>query len=139
MTQRHKSFKTKRKAQEPVTFDVGGEYLDVDGGGEWVEEFTAIPALPGAQLLDFIKEADSKDGGRAASALVDFMADVIIDDDKQKWDDLVHDPKRIVDFTDLAEICEWLVGQYTERPTVAPKRPAAGRSNGGTGSTESVS
>lgn len=131
VTQRHKVFTSKPKVQIPVTFDVTG-----DG---FTETFSAVPAIPGAQLLDFISDADSNDGGRASQALIDFMQSVILDDDKERFAELIRDPDKVIEIELLAEICEWLVGEYAARPTEQPKRSAAGRPQNGTGSTATVS
>jgi len=112
---RHKSFKAsgKNKSAEPVTFDIGYE-LD---GNEKVEEFSAVPNKPGAVILDFIAEADSRDGGRAAAALVSFINDALIDDDKKRFAAVIRDPKIDVEIETLAGICEYLVSEYASRPT----------------------
>lgn len=127
MTQRHKVFTSKPKVQTPVTFELDGE------------KFTAVPAIPGAKLLDFIADADSDDGGRASQALVDFMQGVIIEQDRDRFAALIRDEERVVEIETLAEICEWLVGEYAARPTESPKPPAAGRSRSGRGSTATAS
>lgn len=102
---RHKSFKTKKKSTEPVTFDLEDK------------EFTAVPSKPGALILDFIADADSNDGGRAAGALVSFIVDSLIEEDKARFNELIRDPKISVEIETLAEICEYLVGEYASRPT----------------------
>lgn len=123
MTQRHKVFSSKPKVKTPVTFELDGE------------EFTAVPQVPGARLLDFIADADSGDGGRAAQALVDFLTGVIVEEDRERFVSLIHDPDKVVEIDTLAEICEWMVGEYAKRPTELSSPSSAGRSRSGRGST----
>ena len=124
---RHKIFKSKPQVVTPVTFELDGE------------KFTALPAIPGAKLLDFIRDADSGDGGRAAQALVDFLQDVIVEEDRDRFAELIRDERRPIEIALIAEICEWLVGEYAVRPTEAPKPSPAGRSRSGRGSTVTAS
>jgi hypothetical protein len=127
MTQRHRTFSSRPKVLTPVTFELNDE------------SFTAVPSVPGAKLLDFIADADSNDGGRAAQALVDFLEGAIIEDDRERFRNLIRDPEQSVEIEVIAEICEWLVGEYSQRPTTPPTQPSAGPSPSGTGSTETVS
>jgi len=110
-----------------VTFELDGE------------EFTAVPAIPGAKLLDFIADADSDDGGRASQALIDFMESVIVPDDRERFSALIRDEDRVIEIELLAEICEWLVGEYAARPTESSKPSASGSKRSGRGSTETAS
>lgn len=136
MTERHKSFTTAAPVQVPVTFDVDG--VDTDQR-PWKESFEAVPAVPGAALLDFIADADSDDGGRASQALVDFLEGAIVEDDKERFRDLIRDPKRLIEIETLAQICEWLVEQYATRPTEPSKPRSTGRAKSGRGSTATSS
>lgn len=131
MTQRHKSFSAGARTKEPVTFDIETE--------DKTESFTAVPAIPGARLLDFISDADSQDGGRAAGAIIEFLTDCIVEEDKERFSATLRDPKISIEIETLAAICEFLVGEYTQRPTTASVESATGRSNTGTGSMEPVS
>lgn len=126
----------KPRVKTPVTFDLAGQ--DAAGLG-WTETFVAAPSIPGAMLLDFIADADSGDGGKAAQALVDFLAGVISPDDRDRFNELIRDPDKTVEIETLAEICEWLVGEYATRPT-EPSRPSpTGRPRSGRSSTATVS
>lgn len=121
---RHKDFSVKVEELEPVTFTIDDQ------------EFAAEDAVPGAILLDFIKDADSGDGGRAAGALIDFIERVIVDEDRERFRDLIRDPKKKIDIALLGSICEWLVSEYAERPTKQPSRSSTTRTRSGSGSTE---
>lgn len=118
---RHKSFTSKPRIQTPVTFELDGE------------AFTAKPAIPGALLLDFIADADSDDGGRAAQALIDFVTNVIVPDDRERFTQLVRDEERIVEIETLAEVVEFLVEEYASRPTESPADSSVGSAATSTG------
>jgi hypothetical protein len=133
MTQRHKSFSTRRPETKPVTFDLEGTGID---SKSWKESFEAIPQVPGASLLDFIADADSNQGGRASQAVIDFLEGCVIDEDKERFRELIRDPKRVIHIDDIADVCEWLVEVYTDdTPTEPPASRAAPRSRSGRGST----
>lgn len=137
MTQRHKSFSTRRPDNKPLTFDLEGVGLDKK---PWSESFEAMPQIPGATLLDFIADADSNEGGRASQAVIDFLEGSIVEDDKERFRDLIRDPKRVIHIDDLADICEWLVEVYTDdTPTESSTPPAQPRSRSGRGSTATAS
>lgn len=123
MTQRHKSFQRKPKITVPVSFDIDGE------------QFTCVPQIPGAVLLDFIGDADSDDGGRAAEALIGFLENVVIQEERERFIGYIRSPETLIEIELLADICEYLVGEYAQRPTQPPTASADGPSTTGTGPT----
>lgn len=136
MTSRHKTFVAREAAHQPLTFDIEG--VDTKKK-KWIESFSAIPEVPGAEILDFIADADSDDGGRAAQALIDFLEGVIIEEDRERFAKLIRDKQRIIEMELIAQICEWLVSEYTDRPTESPRPQRNGRSRSGRGSTARAS
>ena len=112
---------------DPVVFAVDGE------------EFECVAAVQGAAILDFVADAGSGDGSRAGQALVKFLRDVVIEDDKERFEQLINDPKRIVPIETIGEICGWLIEQYSERPQTAPTPSSAGSKRSGRGSTVGAS
>jgi hypothetical protein len=132
MTQRHRSFDVATPVDDAVTFDING--VDI-GKHKWTESFTAVPAIPGAKLLDFISDADSNDGGRASQALVDFLEGVIVPEDRERFQEMIRDETKVIEIETLAAICEWLVEQYAVRPTPPSKSPSPPRGRTGRGST----
>lgn len=108
--------------------------FDIEADGR-VESFTAVNQIPGARLLDFIADADSDDGGKAASAIIEFLTDCVIADHKERFQEIIRDPDFSIDVEVLASICEFLVTEYTQRPTTAPPSSPDGQSSSGNGST----
>lgn len=124
---RHRSFgkSTPRpKNEEPLTFDLEDE------------DFVCLTDIPGATLLDFVSEADSGNGARASQAVINFLTECIVDEDRERFAKLIRNPDKIIKLEKLAEICEWLVGEYsTARPTQASSPSARTPRRSGVGST----
>lgn len=93
------------------------------------EEFSAHPAVQGSVLLNFIADADSGEGGRAAASLIQFLKSAMPEDEFKRLNALFNDPVRTVSMAKIAEIVGWLVEVYTGgRPTRAQRRSSVGRS-----------
>jgi len=80
------------------------------------EEFECNPHIQGKTILEFasMSESDSSD---AASAILDFFSKVMKSESHERFTALAEDPKRIVPVETLTEIIQWLVEEYTNRPT----------------------
>lgn len=110
-TKRHRSFTSSNEdvtKLEPVTFDLHDE------------EFTAVAQLQGAILLEFIQKTEN--GGVATlSSLLTFIESALGEEEYKKFDKLIHDPnpEKNTDITVIAKIVEFLVEEYTARPTQA--------------------
>lgn len=94
---------------DPLEFSLNGE------------TFKCRPAIQGGILLEFVADADSTDGGKAASALYNFFKQAMEDDEYTRFDAMLRDPKVIVDLAVLGDIAGWLIEEYTSRPTSEPK------------------
>lgn len=101
---------TKRMSDfEPLDFALNGE------------NFTCQPAIQGSTLLEFVAEADSQDGGKAASALYGFFKKAIVPEDYVRFEAMLKSEDTIVDLNLLGDIAAWLVEEYTARPTSEPQ------------------
>jgi len=127
VTVRHKDFSSGTKVKTPLTFNIDEE------------EFTARPAVPGALLLDFVAEADSEDPVRAADAVMSFFDLALVDEDKDRFRDFIRDPDVAIQMDIIAQVIEWLVEQYTARPTPPPSPSRNTRTRSGRGSTDTTS
>lgn len=118
---RHKDFGRSLRVDEysDVSFDLNGE------------TFSCRPAIPGAKMLDFVKQADGENGAAAAEALLSFLREVLLEEDWDRFEEMVNDSEVIVEVETLGEITGWLVEQYAERPTKERSRSASGRSTAG--------
>ena len=102
---RHKSFGGHKKKAIPLSFDLDGE------------TFAVHSRLPGAALIDFASAATSEDVSKSTSATLEFFEGAMTDDEHARFNKFIRDPVREVEIEDLAEIVEWLIEEYTSRPT----------------------
>lgn len=94
---------------EPVTFKIHGE------------EFTCIPEIPGKTVLNLVAKSGGDNPGQSAEAVTSFFKVVLTEESNLRFDALAEDPHRVVTIQTLTEIIEWLVEQYTDRPTERPE------------------
>lgn len=94
---------------EPVTFKIHGE------------EFTCIPEIPGKTVLNLVAKSGGEDPAQSADAVTGFFKTVLTEESNVRFDALAEDPNRIVSMQTLTDIIEWLVEQYTDRPTERPE------------------
>ena len=95
--------------KEPLVFKLHGE------------EFTCKPAIQGKLLIDLAKNGNSEDPSKAAETIEMFFGYVLVDSDKERFQNLLVDPDRIVSVEVLSEIIGWLMGEYTNRPNQLPE------------------
>lgn len=114
---RHKDFGSgaSTKGLEPITFTLDEE------------TFTCLPAVQGLVILRFVADADSDDGGRAASAIYEFFKSAMPAEEYKRFEAQITSPDRIYDLEKLTEIAGWLTEQYTARPTRPSESSEAGR------------
>lgn len=93
---------------DPLNFTLNGE------------TFNCVPAIQGQTMLEFVAEADSDEGGKAAQALYGFFKKALVADDYQRFDVMIKSPEYIVDLNLIGDIAAWLVEEYTARPTSEP-------------------
>lgn len=125
---RHKKFAggTKISEFEPLNFTLN----DV--------EFNCHAAIPGAVLLEFVKDADSGTGD-SAKALYNFLASAMNEEEYKKLQAVLHNPEVIIEIETIGEIVSWLVEEYSSRPTQRPENSLNGESNSGLTSTDEPS
>ena len=117
MTGRFKDFgEDPNVVREPLSFKLYGE------------EFHCVPAIQGKVLLDLVKKASNPNDAGAAAEVVDgFFEKVLMPESLERFNNLLDDPNRIVTVETLSEITGWLVGEYSERPTMEPERSSNGQ------------
>lgn len=118
---RHKKFHggTKISDFEPLTFELNGA------------EFTCNPAIPGAALLNFVKDADGDSGGDSAKALFNFLKAAMSDEEYGRLDGILNASDVIIDIELIGEIVSWLVEEYSSRPTTRPEVSSNGQQTSG--------
>lgn len=109
---------------EPLEFELNGVV------------FRAKPAIQGAVLLAFVRDASSEDGGDSAGALYNFLESALEAKEYERFDALLNDDKIIIDIEVIGEIVSWLVSEYSDRPTEQPEDSLNGRQTSGTTSMD---
>lgn len=104
---RHKNFGDAMRVDdlEPLSFDLCGQ------------TFHCRPAIQSKRLLYFVAQADSDSGAQAGNALHKFLEEVILEDDRAAWKELVDGDEYIIDAQLLGDIVTFLVEAYSGRPT----------------------
>ena len=108
---RHKDFGAPASSDEPITFTLYGEV------------FKCQPAIQGRYLLEFISKAGSDDPEESAGAVLGFLQHALSPADRERFDALCSSDETVVPLETLASIMEWMVEQYSGRPT-EPSSPS---------------
>lgn len=85
------------------------------------EDFKCVRQVQGKILLDLVKKSKSDDPAAVASIVTDFFDSVLEDESLERFNALLEDKHRIVTMETLTKITEWLVEEYTDRPTEGPE------------------
>lgn len=111
MTSRQRNFgATKRVSEfEPLDFTLN----DVT--------FNCRPALQGAVLLRFVSESNSGDPSKSAEAVTNFFRTAMTAESFAAFEEMSNSEEIIIEMETITEIAQWLIEQYTERPTKGSK------------------
>jgi hypothetical protein len=74
-----------------------------DHTGE-VQSFKLNPALPGKVILDFMFISGTEDSSKLASAISTVLDKAIVDEDKERWNEFINEPKNGVTVNVLSEV-----------------------------------
>lgn len=125
IAKRHKSFTPKnRKKSPPLSFEL------------FDETFHAYPDLQGAVILEFAaamaesaeavdEDGEAAGGGSAAGLIINFFDKALKPESLKSFKKLVHDPEKIIEADELAEIVSWLMEQYTSRNLEESSEPSS--------------
>lgn len=112
---------------EPLEFEIAGRTRDrvlADGttiaGEPFVERFRVVDVVPFGCIDDLARTVEVRPDGEVMygkHATLAFMRQVIVPDDRDRWNALLTDPERIVPIDHVASIMLWVVGETTDRPT----------------------
>lgn len=83
------------------------------------EEFEVLPEAPGIVILEFIEATSSGQSGATAKALLGFLKEVTSEEEWDRLNTVLHDPKNRIDIKTISEIVSYLTEQYASRPTSA--------------------
>lgn len=99
---RFKSFKSPiLDSDSPVEFEIYGQ------------TFRCRKALQGRSLLEFVSASAGDDSSKSAEAVLDFIDQCVIKDDRERFKELTNSEDEIVSMEMIADISSWLVELYT--------------------------
>lgn len=117
---------------ELIPFEIEGVHFS-DPDRVWVETFHALPFAPSGVLDDLSRSVSQDQRGRVAfhrTSVVQFFEGVLVEEDVQRFQDLVHDKDRIVELEDLAAIMAELQKAITGVPLPRRSSSTNGRGRG---------
>ena len=83
--------------------------------------FECRPAIQGSVLLKFVANANANDPSRAAEAVDMFFKTCLTEKSYADFTEMTESPDVIVEMEQLTEITQWLIEEYTDRPTRGSK------------------
>ena len=107
-------------SDEPITFQLYGK------------TFRCQPAMQGRQLIEFIAQSSVEDPSSSARAVLQFFDNAIVEADHDQFNEMTHSSETVVPMETLTEVMDWLVEQYTGRPTEPPSPSPVGDTTTGT-------
>ena len=84
-------------------------------------QFDCKPAVQGATLLSFVASANADDPAASAAAINTFFRACLTNDSYEAFVAMTTGDEVIVEMENLTEIVQWLIEEYTARPTKASK------------------
>lgn len=90
------------------------------------EEFTCRNEIQGRAMLDLVAKSSNANPSETASAINNFFKVVLTAESFTRFEALAEDPDRIVSMETIGDIIEWLVEQYSDRPTSRPEASSSG-------------
>lgn len=100
----HRDFTLTPTEKDPPTFSVAGR------------EFKCLVQPPAGVLTDLVATADKSDAAKV-SGLVEFIGGCLAEADAEQFELVIHDKDTIVPIDTLNDIAQWLIEEYTGRPT----------------------
>ena len=102
-------------------------------------EFKVRGEMPGLRILRIIDAMESsEEDGVDVGMLVSFISDAFLASDREEGMAALEDTEKIVPFTMLVEIVQWLVSEYTGNPTEQQPQSETSSETTGPSSSESA-
>ena len=92
---------------EPIEFEL------------WGDVYTAKPRLQAVEIINFLKK-NNDDATLSESfddVILPFFEAALTKESYAKFTELIHSDDRIMEVSDFVEVLQWLIEQYTDRPT----------------------
>lgn len=111
---RHKDFGAPVNSDEPITFTLYGKV------------FRCVPAIQGRTLLRFISVSSGENAAESAGAILDFFDTAVVPEDLDMFREMTSSLSTVVPLETLAKVMEWMVEEYSGRPTPPPSPSDSG-------------
>ena len=80
------------------------QYIELQSHEGDTHGFKLNPSLPGKLILDFMFVSGTDDTSELAKAITTVLDKAIVDEDKERWNEFINDPKNGVTISVLSEI-----------------------------------
>lgn len=111
-------------------FDLPAE-PDLQAGPEFGlgpdHKFICKPTMPAGAMVNLFYAAQAADKTQRAAGVIGVIRTVLTDDDQDVFNDLVYGDKVHVPLETLMEVAQWLVEEYTARPSTPSSGSRGGR------------
>ena len=102
-------------SDEPITFRL------------YDQTFRCTSVLQGYALIKFISGAsDPENTAKSADAVLEFFNHALLKEDRERFHAMAESEDYIIPLDTLTKIMDWLVEQYTGRPTQQPESLPSG-------------
>ena len=126
-----KSFITSAKAADATDAPLGEPVtIDLDG-----REITFLPPTTGQWAVTIAGGTDTANPSQMVADQINFFFSLLADEDVQYFRHRLFDRKDAFDVPNIAEIMEYLIEEWSARPTKQPSDFLPSQSNGGKKST----
>lgn len=95
--------------------------------------------MSGLSLLNVIAEMEGDDEGAAAKAMIQFISNCFLKEDREAGMEYLMDADPPIDLETLQEIVQWLIGEYTGNDMDPSSSSTSGSDNGGSTTTAAAS
>lgn len=99
--------------------------------------YTAAPAMPAGLLRKFTQAAKESEEVQL-DRFMEILDAVMLPESAERFAARMNDPADPITIDDLRNVLEWLMEEYTGRPTVPPSTSASPQSESGTTSTDGL-
>lgn len=125
---RYKKFAPKNHKKEAVVFSLADQ------------EFTCVPTMPAGVLIALSNVKSPKEGEEGGENLLvqvqDFIESVMVDADVPRFREVISSKQYTITFDELVDVMNWLIEEYSDRPTQPPSSSEDGQGQTGNGQTD---
>lgn len=84
------------------------QFIELDDFNGETQSFKLNPSLPGVVILDFMFVSATDDSGRLSQAIKNVLDNAIVDEDKERWNEFIAEPKNGVTINVLSEVVGYI-------------------------------